>query len=242
MKKSLDIIGLPIFTIADGKERGQIKDLIVNPDEGSIEYLLVHDASWYVGAKILPFGAIIGIGKYGVTTESETRLLSINESSPALALIQNGVKIKGTRILTRTGDLVGVINEFEVDEETGKVARLEYEETDGIPGIIEGEQVLTFGKDVLVVDQEFERSVTVEPIKPVGESGLISMEDSVKETDASRLFVKRQKQLLLGKVIAKDVKDDSGGVILAEGTVVNNDTLKVAESNGKLVELSQNTR
>ncbi|MGE5422551.1 MAG: PRC-barrel domain-containing protein [Ignavibacteriales bacterium] len=242
MKKSLDIIGLPIFTIADGKEIGQIKDLIVNPDQGSIEFLLVHDASWYVGAKILPFSAIIGIGKYGVTTESESRLLSINESSPALALIQNGVKIKGTRILTRTGDLVGLINEFEVDEETGKVARLEYEGTDGTPSIIEAEQVVTFGKDVLVVEQEIEHSVTVEPIKLVGESGLISMEDSVKETDASRLFVKRQKQLLLGKVIARDVKDDSGGVILAEGTVVNNETLKVAESNGKLVELSQNTR
>ena len=32
MKKSQEIIGLPVFSIMDGKKIGQVKDLVINPE------------------------------------------------------------------------------------------------------------------------------------------------------------------------------------------------------------------
>ena len=33
MKKTQEIIGLPVFSIVDGRKIGQVKDLIINPEE-----------------------------------------------------------------------------------------------------------------------------------------------------------------------------------------------------------------
>lgn len=244
MKKSQDIIGLPVFSIIDGKEIGQVKDLVVNPDEGSIEFLLVNDENWYVGAKVLPFRAVLGIGQDAVTTESENQLQNISDSSNASTLLQKAIKIKGNRILTRTGNLVGVVTEFSVDDNSGKVLSVDF---NGIvdssaPGMLTAAQIVTFGRDVLVINDKFEGSEAAEPVKPAETEPPAAQESGAKETDASRLFVEKQKQFLLGKVITRDVKDDQGNVLLAEGTVVDAETLQIAEANGKLVELSQNTK
>ncbi len=74
MKKSQEIIGLPVFSVVDGREVGQVKDLVINPEEGVVEYVLVNGGSWYVGARVLPYRAVLGIGAHAVTTESETQL------------------------------------------------------------------------------------------------------------------------------------------------------------------------
>ena len=55
MKKSQEIIGLPVFSVVDGREVGQVKDLVINPEEGVVEYVLVNGGSWYVGARVLPY-------------------------------------------------------------------------------------------------------------------------------------------------------------------------------------------
>jgi sporulation protein YlmC with PRC-barrel domain len=40
MKKSQEIIGLPVFSIMDEKKIGQVKDLVINPEEGKIVDLM----------------------------------------------------------------------------------------------------------------------------------------------------------------------------------------------------------
>lgn len=45
MKKTQDIVGLSVFSVVDGRQVGQVKDLVINPEEGKVEYLLVSDGS-----------------------------------------------------------------------------------------------------------------------------------------------------------------------------------------------------
>ena len=85
-----------------------------------VEYVLVNGGSWYVMPGFFLTGRCY-IGAHAVTTESETQLTNLNESSNANALLERSIKVKGTKVLTRKGNLIGVVSEYEVDENTGKI-------------------------------------------------------------------------------------------------------------------------
>lgn len=237
MKKSQEIIGLPVFSIVDGKKIGQVKDLVINPEEGKLDFILVSNGSWYVGARVLPYKAVMGIGEHAVTTESQNLLSNIGDNSSASTLLQRNIEIKGNRVLTNKGNLIGVISEYEVDENTGKIVRLEYKTArdESKTDIIEATDVLTFGADVIVVrenqtDTDPDGTPQPEDITPTAADG---------ETDGAAFFKARQKQFLLGKKLVQDVKDASGNILIAEGTLVTEEIINLAEQHNRFTELSQ---
>ncbi|HHV15064.1 MAG TPA: photosystem reaction center subunit H [Gelria sp.] len=238
MKKSQEIIGLPVFSILDGKKIGQVKDLVINPEEGKLDFILVSNGSWYVGARVLPYKAVMGIGEHAVTTESENLLSNIGDTSSAANLLQRNIVIKGNRVLTDKGNLIGVISEYEVDELSGKIVRLEYKTAvdESKTDIVEAADVLTYGADVIVVRENQDSS-------PDPDSSSVS-EDSTsevsgEETDGAAFFKQRQKQYLLGKKLIQDVKDDAGNILIAEGTLVTEEIINLAEQHNRFNELSQ---
>lgn len=236
MKKSQEILGLPVFSIVDGRKLGQVKDLVINPEEAKVDFILVSNGSWYVGARVLPFKAVMGVGEHAVTTESENLLATINETSSANSLLQRNIEVKGNRVLTNKGNLIGVVSEYEIDENTGKLVRLEYKTAldESKIEIVEAENVLTYGADVIVIK---EKAGAAPPPVPSTES---SREAAVNtSSDGTNLFKERQKQFLLGKSVIQDIKDANGTVIISEGTIVTEEICDLAESKGKFVELSQ---
>lgn len=236
MKKSQEIIGLPVFSIVDGIKLGQVEDLIINPEEAKVDFILVRNGSWYSGGKILPFDAVIGIGEDALTTESEFQLSSINDNVNACNLLKRNITVKGNRVLTNQGNFIGVISEYAIDEQSGKIIRLEYQTNldENKIDVIEGANVLTYGAEVVVIKAE-----------PAAGSSPAEVIDSGKEapssnaSDSTALFKERQRQFLLGKKVIQDIKDTDGNVIIPEGTVVTEDICNLAESKGKFVELSQ---
>jgi len=235
MKKSQEIIGLPVFSIVDGKKIGQVKDLVLNPEEGKLDFILVSNGSWYVGARVLPYKAVMGIGQHAVTTESENLLTSINETSSANSLLQRNIEIKGNRVLTNKGNLIGVITEYEVDELSGKITRLEYRSAydESSIEIIDATQVLTYGSDVIVVKEP------QEGLGPLSFTPAPTEAGGAAETEGAAFFKQRQRQFLLGKKVTQDIRDSSGNVLIAEGTVVSEEIIIIAENNNKYVELTQ---
>lgn len=233
MKKSQEIIGLPVFSIVDGRKIGQVKDLVINPEEGKVDFIMVSNGSWYVGARVLPYRAVMGVGEHAVTTESENLLTNINETAHANSLLERNIEVKGNRVLTNKGNLIGVINEYEVEEETGKIVKLQYKTAQDETKVefIDAAQVLTYGADVVVIKENPDNSSPVTP-GPTGES-------ESAETDSASYFKQKQREFLMGKKLVQDIKDVSGQVIIAEGTVVDEDIIKLAENSGRFVELSQ---
>lgn len=235
MKKSQEILGLPVFSIVDGRKLGQVKDLVINPEEGKVDFILVSNGSWYVGARVLPFKAVMGVGEHAVTTESENQLATINDTSSANSLLQRNIEVKGNRVLTNRGNLVGVVSEYEIDEDTGKLVRLEYKTAtdESKIEIVEAENVLTFGTDVIVIKEQT-------GISPPPDASPESQEVAAGTgSDGANLFKERQRQFLVGKSVIQDIKDADGNVIIPEGTVVTAEICDLAESKGKFVELSQ---
>ncbi len=236
MKKSQEILGLPVFSIIDGRKLGQVKDLVINPEEGKVEFILVSNGSWYVGARVLPFKSVMGVGEHAVTTESESHLTSINETSTANSLLQRNIEVKGNRVLTNKGNLIGVVSEYEIDEQSGKLIRLEYKTAvdESKVEIVDAASVLTYGTDVIVIKEKTGYT------PPAAQSSEPNKEATVSAGgDGTNLFKERQKQFLIGKRVIQDIKDASGMVIIPEGTIVSELTCDLAEAKGKFVELSQ---
>lgn len=156
MKKSQEIIGLPVFSVMDGKKIGQVKDLVLNPEEGKLDFILVSNGSWYSGARVLPYKSVMGIGLHAVTTESDSLMTNISETASAHSLLQRNIEIKGNKVLTNRGNLIGIVIEYEVDETNGKITKLEYRtaQDESVVEVIDAGQVLTYGLDVIVIKEE----------------------------------------------------------------------------------------
>ena len=60
MKKSVQINGLPIISIADGNQVGKVKSLVINPDKGSVDFLTIEHEDFQVSVKAIPFKKIVG--------------------------------------------------------------------------------------------------------------------------------------------------------------------------------------
>lgn len=181
MKKSQEIIGLPVFSVMDGKKIGQVKDLVLNPEEGKLDFILVSNGSWYSGARVLPYKAVMGIGLHAVTTESDSLMTNISETASAHSLLQRNIEIKGNKVLTNRGNLIGVVIEYEVDETDGKITKLEYKtaQDESVIEVIDANQVLTYGLDVIVIKEE---AVGSGPIG--GQSSTEEMAQPAEDTEA----------------------------------------------------------
>lgn len=237
MKKSQEIIGLPVFSIINGMKIGQVKDLVINPEEGKVDYILVSNGSWYVGARVLPFKDVMGIGEHAVTTESEAMLLTITDAGNANNLLERNIEVKGNRVLTNKGNLIGVVSEYEVDENTGKIHKLEYKtaQDESKIDIILAEDVLTFGSDVIVVKERTDKhDGNLENI-----SKTVENPNQQAESKGAALFKEKQKEFLLGKKLIQDINNPDGSVLFAAGTEITLEVIELAEQNNKFVELSQ---
>lgn len=153
MKKSNQILGLPIISITDGQQVGSVKSLVINPDKGSIDFLTIEHDDWQVSVKAIPFKKVVGIGEYAVTVESESAIIDLNEIPIANQLVNKKIKINGTKVMTRKGELIGEVTEYYVDEENGQIlgAMLKLPNSEVA---LSAPAVLTYGKDIIIVKED----------------------------------------------------------------------------------------
>ncbi len=260
MKRSEELLGLSIISIEDGKEVGSVSDLVVNPAEGTVEYLLVDNGIRYLGVKILPFKMVEGVGEYAITIKDSASVSDLAKESEVTGLLELNVRVKGTRVLTKKGKLIGTVGEFLVDDENeGKIVGCELVPPDGSgkKGIIPSEQIITFGKDVLIVNEGAEASLTdslpgsspVHAVKTLDKKTGDSSAQAEKhapgqqaQSEAARLFEERQREYLLGRKVSKRIETENGEVIAEEGDLITEELLDKAKAAGKFAELSMNSK
>jgi len=156
MKKTQKILGLPIISISDGLEVGKVKSIIINADRGAIDYFVVDSGIQIFSARVVPTEDVLGIGEYALTIENEGVITDISKIPAAIQLLQNDIKVKGTKVLTRKGSLIGEIGDLYIDDEDGcKIKGLEFiaDITQKTIRLIPRDAVITFGKNLTVVKE-----------------------------------------------------------------------------------------
>jgi len=159
MKKTQKILGLPIISISDGEEVGKVKSIIINADRGAIDYFVVDSGIQIFSARVVPTQDVLGIGEYALTIENAGVITDISKIPQAIQLLQNDIKVKGTKVLTRKGSLIGEIGDLYIDEDDScKIKALEFiaDITQKTVRLIPRDAVITFGKNLTVVKENVE--------------------------------------------------------------------------------------
>lgn len=258
MKKSTDILGLPVISIMEGKELGNVKNLVISPVNGTVAALVVDDGKWYLEAKLLPFGSVAGLGEYAVTIEDSNTVIPVTAAPDLEKLLSANIKVIGTKVLTKSGRIQGKVTEILIND-AGQITACEIEEATGQIIEIPAQRIVTYGKDVLIIREAAEEqpqlaAATVQPIaetvaNPVIAAGVavaaptvdeISAAAGVGETNSepTRKFDDKHRKYLLGKKANRRIETDNGMVIVDQGGEITEEVLQKAKLAGKFVELS----
>jgi len=246
MFASQQVLGLPVVTLNNGRKSGQIIDMIVNADENRVDYLLVSQGNKYLGLKVLPFKSLSGIGEHAVTVKNERTLKNLEESKTAGRLLNENIQLIGKEILMENGNLLGIVDEYSLDEKSGHIVSFDYHhagEGKRLDGKLDAAEVLCYGFDVIVVK-------TIEEVKRQGEeqrernqhNAACLIKSEKMQSEGAVLFKEKQRQFLIGKRLTRDIKGPGGKVILPQGALVTREILDIIEDNGMFMELTQYAR
>ncbi|WP_458412337.1 PRC-barrel domain-containing protein [Schinkia sp. CFF1] len=261
MKKSNQILGLPIISILDGSEIGAVKSLVVNPDKGSIDFIIIEKEDWQVSVKAIPFKKVVGIGEYAVTVDSDNAVIDLNEIPIANQLVNKKIKINGSKVMTRKGELLGEIIEYYLDEDNGQIlgASLNVSNREVI---IASSSVITYGREIIIIKENASNYFLDTPEQLIQDKGLKG--DLFQNELAEDLYLKngadliddltgvdrqakqnfdfdmdplkaikdQQYEILKGKTITKDLLDLDGNVLIAKGTVLGREEISKAQQLG----------
>lgn len=209
MKKSVEIIGLPVISITEGRELGMSKSLLIDAPNGSVAAITIEDEDWYRGVKLLPYSSVIAIGEDAVTITNSENILTLEDAGDYEAMMDANIKIIGTKAITKSGTIQGKVVEIYIGD-NGKIEKCEIEGRDGSLSEIVSDQISIFGKQVTVIDSDFEKKTEIiAPIEtpavaaPKTEAPKVEVKEAPK-TEAPKVEVKEAPKTEAPKVEVKE--------------------------------------
>lgn len=247
-------MGLRIISISEGTQVGTVKEIILNPKTGSLDFFIVDQPADYFGAKVIPFKDIVGLGEFALTVPNPQVVQDVAQNLEAQELLKQGVSVIGTKVLTKKGALIGEVQEILIDEETGKISECIFTDSKGERHPVEGQQIITYGKELLIVDHDpdlghmptltlgntaesqavIQSALTEEPTQAVEASLYVEQQNEGTEFN---LFEQRQLQYFIGKTVSQDIGLDSGEIISA-GEPMTEETIRKIATRSKLMEIT----
>jgi len=263
MKKSKEIIGLPIISISDGTEVGKVKTVIINAEKGAIDYIVVDSGIQILSAKVIPTEYVLGVGEYALTIENEDAINDISKIPAAIDLLQKNIQVKGTKALTKKGRLIGEIGDFYVNEDDNcSIIGLEFiaDITQKNIRFIPRDSIVTFGKNLVVVNDDVESTLLNSADKLVSSNeyldsekknsddalidinNSISVENEIPTGAVSDMMEMKHREYLNGKIVTKTIYCGDGNVLIEENTLIDDAIFDIAKNSGKVIELVMNNK
>lgn len=258
MKKSVEIIGLPVISITEGRELGMSKSLLIDAPNGSVAAITIEDEDWYRGVKLLPYSSVIAIGEDAVTITNSENILTLEDAGDYEAMMDANIKIIGTKAITKSGTIQGKVVEIYIGD-NGKIEKCEIEGRDGSLSEIVSEQISIFGKQVTVIDSDFEKKTEIiAPVEtpavaaPKTEAPKVEVKEAPKTEApktvdaaaqmADKATEERHRRFLLGKTVTKDIVSATGVVLAKTGDVVTEEILQKVKMANMFIDLSMNVK
>ena len=153
MKKSVDILGLPVISITEGRELGMSKTLLIDAPNRVVAAVTIEDEDWYRGVKLIPYDNVIAVGEDAVTINNSENILTLDAAGDFETLLDDNIRVIGTKAITRTGVIQGNITEIFIGED-GSIEKCEVTTPEGMTSEVTADQVSIFGKEVTVISPE----------------------------------------------------------------------------------------
>ena len=153
MKKSVDILGLPVISITEGRELGMSKTLLIDAPNRVVAAITIEDEDWYRGVKLIPYDNVIAVGDDAVTVNHSENILTLDAAGDFETLLDDNIRVIGTKAITRTGVIQGTITEIFIGKD-GSIEKCEITAPEGSTSEVTADQVSIFGKEVTVISSE----------------------------------------------------------------------------------------
>ena len=153
MKKSVDILGLPVISITEGRELGMSKTLLIDAPNRIVAAITIEDEDWYRGVKLIPYDNVIAVGDDAVTINNSENILTLDAAGDFETLLDDNIRVIGTKAITRTGVIQGNITEIYIGDD-GSIEKCEITAPEGSTSEVTADQVAIFGKEVMVISPE----------------------------------------------------------------------------------------
>ena len=153
MKKSVDILGLPVISITEGRELGMSKTLLIDAPNRIVAAITIEDEDWYRGVKLIPYDNVIAVGDDAVTINNSENILTLDAAGDFETLLDDNIRVIGTKAITRTGVIQGTITEIFIGKD-GSIEKCEITAPEGSTSEVTADQVSIFGKEVTVISPE----------------------------------------------------------------------------------------
>ena len=183
MKKSVEILGLPVISITEGRELGISKGLLIDAKNRVVAAITIEDDEWYRGVKLIPYEAVIAIGVDAMTITHSENILTLDEAGDYEALLDENIRIIGTKVFTKSGVIQGKVSEISIAED-GRIEMCEITDNEGAVGEIPSDKISIFGKLVTVIETEAEKKTKfIEP--PPAEEPVSTNEEPSETSEES---------------------------------------------------------
>jgi uncharacterized protein YrrD len=166
LKPSRKFLSLPIVTLSEGQHIGYVKNLVVNAQTKSLAALVIDPKGFFRDQRIIPYAKVVSIGDDAITIDKGAYVEKSTSLPEILTLIKEKLTINGTRVITQSGKTLGVVEEYYVDPETGKITEIEISggKVEGFlngKALLSADYILTIGQDVIVTAKGCETSLVV---------------------------------------------------------------------------------
>lgn len=202
MKKSRKFVSMPIVSLEEGIQIGTVRSLVVDPVKMEVAALVIDQRGWFREQKIIPYAKVKSVGSDAVTIDQSTTVQRPISLPEILKLIKERANPIGTKVIAENGTVLGQVDEFYIDETTGKIFSLEISGK-FLESLFKGRAVLpiecvrTIGSDVVVVVNEADSKLAKV------DGGLQETILNIKESTSSLLDSTLQRT----KEISKNIKD-----------------------------------
>lgn len=128
MRKSKQLLNLPVFSLEEGQQIGKVKGLVIDPAKKAVVALIIEEKGWPKEQKFIPFSQLRSVGENAITVERSNSLQRGATLPEILKLTRDKVDVSGTRIVLENGTILGQVDEFYIDLQTGEIVGLEFSE------------------------------------------------------------------------------------------------------------------
>ncbi len=156
MRKTRNVIGLPVITADSGRQIGEVRDIWLG--EWEVKGLLLDPKYWFGRARVVPCEAVHSLGSDAVMLSDPEAVYHHGDFTEHGRLFMSGKKkLHGLPVVTPNGEQLGYIEDVYFDEKMEKQI-IGLELTDGfISDITEGRKVVMIdersqmGEDAVIV-------------------------------------------------------------------------------------------
>ncbi|MEX0749201.1 MAG: PRC-barrel domain-containing protein [Dehalococcoidia bacterium] len=162
-----ELLSMPVIAITEGKELGRVKDVLFDPAEHALLGVMVSPAGGMNGLMFLERAHIRAIGDNAITVRVSGVLDELASRPRAQEIIDSGLHLRGTPVVTETGNSLGTVDKILIDDGGNITA---YHASSGLLGFgdktdIMPHEVVSIGDDAIIVMASAERRADSEDDK-----------------------------------------------------------------------------